>query len=148
MTRAASEPATPGDDLDRLLRAYFRAELPAPWPPFQPPAKARLLPFRGKSPSALPAWTSRAALVAAAAALLLAALALMPRPTTGTTEPAGVRTIGPSIADPKGTPRGPGSTAPGKLTPEKKVKSSMHLEQGDDGRTGFKITVEELTPDR
>jgi hypothetical protein len=84
----------------------------------------------------------------AAAVLLLLALALMPRPNMNSGDRIDVLpTLGPPSAGKEGLPRGPGPTRPGTQTPDK-VKSTLHLEQGDDGRTGFKITVEELPPDR
>src|SRR5262245_21559757 len=142
MKRVASKPVSPGDDLDELLRAYFQAEMPRPWPRFQSPTKARLLPLRPQSPPTLPQWTSRVALVAAAVLLLLG-LALLPRPNATSGErPDVLPTIGPPSATKEGLPRGP------VVQPPVKVKSSLHFEQGDDGRTGIKITVEELTPDR
>src|SRR5262245_20582742 len=145
MKRVADEPVSPGDDLDGLLRAYFQSEMPSPWPRFQAPAKSRLLPFRDKAPSALPRWTSRAALVAAGVLLLLA-LGLMPRvgPATGEAPPK-LPSLGPGTAGPKGgLPRG-GSDRPGTLTPDK-AKGSSHLDQGDD-RTGFKLP-DDLPPER
>lgn len=146
MNRVATEPVSPGDDLDGLLRAYFQAEVPTPWPRFQPPVKAQLLPFRAKSP-APPRWTSRAALVAAAVLLLLA-LALLPRPKAGGDRSGVLPILDPGSATPgRGLPLPIGGPRPGLQGPDK-VKSSLHLEQGDDGRTGFKITVEELPPDR
>jgi hypothetical protein len=53
----------PPEDLDRLLSAFFRAELPSPWPRLKAPAA---LAPRGRG--ALPA--SRMALAASVAALL------------------------------------------------------------------------------
>lgn len=76
----------PGDDLDGLLRAYFRSEMPEPWPPFrQPdreaPAAAPFRPVAGppaRNGTARPRLTAavrgRLALAAAAAVLLLGTL--------------------------------------------------------------------------
>jgi len=91
-----------------------------------------------------PAWSSRLALAASVALLVLAGW-LLPgfalRPPT----PEELNTLGDPTATPRGfLPReGMPAAKPGKLTPDK-VKSSLHLEQGNDGRTGIKITVEEL----
>jgi hypothetical protein len=55
------------DDLDALLHDYFHAQMPQPWPEWQPP------------PTVLPArrwWSSRFALAATVAFLLFGSLAL------------------------------------------------------------------------
>jgi hypothetical protein len=59
------------DDLDGLLRDYFEAELPAPWPGFQPPAV--------RQPAPRPRWQrvrSRLSLAASVALLLGGGLGL------------------------------------------------------------------------
>jgi hypothetical protein len=69
-------PVTPGPDssggdgLDRLLRAFFRAELPDPWPAFEAPADEppALLPLRPAGRASL--FRSRLALAASVALLL------------------------------------------------------------------------------
>lgn len=58
-----------GDDLDGLLRAFFRAELPQPWPPFRPPTAQTTRSARFRSALAL----------AAALALLVIGLGALPR---------------------------------------------------------------------
>jgi hypothetical protein len=35
--QSSPEPRIPGHELDRMLRRYFRAEMPEPWPTLQPP---------------------------------------------------------------------------------------------------------------
>jgi hypothetical protein len=59
------------DDLDELLRSFFRAEMPAPWPTMKAPASA-------ERASAGPSWWSRSrsrlALAASIALLALASL--------------------------------------------------------------------------
>lgn len=134
------EPVSPGDDLDALLTAFYKAEVPAPWPDFRPPVKARLVPAPTAA-GAGPAWASRLAL-AAALALLLALSGLLPRPagTSGDQGTGPISTFGPHTAGP--LPPGPASGAV-ELTPDR-VKSSLHLEQRNDGSTNIKITVEEL----
>jgi hypothetical protein len=140
MKQVPDQPTSQGDDLDSLLRAYFRAEMPAPWPTFRAPAKARLLPFRGKSGPALPAWAGRVALVAASL-LLLAAMAVMPRSHTTAADHAGpLPTIGPPSAGTRIVPSGAGSSKPGRLTPDK-PKSDQHPELPG-GQTGFKLLDE------
>jgi hypothetical protein len=63
----------PPDDLDRLLRAFFRREVPTPWPRWKAPAAASLARVRG------PLTTSRLALAASVAALLAGGWLLGPR---------------------------------------------------------------------
>src|SRR5688572_30699619 len=101
MKPVPTPPKASGDDLDALLRAYFQAEMPAAWPAFRPPAKARLLPFRERPTAALPPWASRAALVAACL-FLLAATALMPRFPAGgaATQPTLPASLSPPGAHP------------------------------------------------
>jgi hypothetical protein len=72
----------PGDDPDGLLRAYFRAELPAPWPAWRRPDDRA----RSAGTPAVPArsrtWTGarrRLAMAAAGAVLLLSTLLLSGR---------------------------------------------------------------------
>jgi hypothetical protein len=119
MTRVPDQPTSPGDDLDALLRAYFRAEMPAPWPAFRTPAEARALPFRGRATAALPPWAGRAALIAASL-LLLAGMAVMPRPNISGRDHAGaLPTLGAPSAGKRVVPLGDGSTRPGLLTPDR-----------------------------
>jgi hypothetical protein len=62
----------PEDDLDGLLRAYFRAEMPDPWPAFEVPASRNgVVPMRRPEKRRFTLWRSRLAL--AAAILLLVA---------------------------------------------------------------------------
>ena len=80
-------PGLPPEDPDGLLRAFFRVELPDPWPGFGRPegpapfvaangtAPGRPRP-RETTPSLRPALRSRLALAAAALLLLLGTLAL------------------------------------------------------------------------
>src|SRR5262245_29520198 len=99
----------PGDDLDARLRAYFRAEMPAPWPAFRAPRKARS--------AAAPRWAGRAALLAASV-LVLAAMVLMPGPSAGITEEGRARpNIGSATASPRAVPPGAGSARPEQVTP-------------------------------
>jgi len=66
-----------GGEMDRLLYAFYRAELPKPWPAFQAPAQApAVLPF--PVPSAKRPLLSRSRLaLAASVALLIGGLALL-----------------------------------------------------------------------
>jgi hypothetical protein len=63
--------ARSGDDLDGLLRAFFRAEMPHPWPELEPPAyttvpSSRLAFWRGIKRSHLALAASVALLIAGA----------------------------------------------------------------------------------
>jgi hypothetical protein len=143
-------PVQAEEDLDRLLEAFFRSEVPDPWPAFTPP-RVMLWPpaVRGGRRSAGRTsghpLQSRLAL-AASVALLLAGLWLLgsrPLPPgkeslPGVESPEATRPLLPDLPSEGGRSSSP--------VPEK-VKSSLTLEQGDDGRTGIRITVEEL-PDR
>ncbi len=65
----------PEDDLDGLLRAYFQAEMPDPWPSFEAPAPRNgVLPFRRPKPSRFTQWRSRLALAASVLLLIGSAL--------------------------------------------------------------------------
>jgi hypothetical protein len=108
-------PETPGENLDALLGAFFRAELPKPWPAMRPLA-------RRERPAAR--WNSRLALAAAIALLLLGAW-LMPRPASlpGSGSRSGSL---PAIGEPEakgkhGREQGGPSAKPRPRTPEKKA---------------------------
>jgi hypothetical protein len=67
----------PEDDLDGLLRAYFKAEMPDPWPSFEAPAPRNgVLPLRRPQPHCLNLWRSRLALAASILLLIAGALFL------------------------------------------------------------------------
>jgi hypothetical protein len=79
---------TPGDDgLDTLLRAFYKAERPDPWPSFEAPADQRVLLALSPTPRRpQPLLRSRLAL-AASVALLVAGPWLLDgalKPTAGT----------------------------------------------------------------
>jgi hypothetical protein len=144
MNRLINPTPPTSDPLDDLLGAYFKAQLPDPWPAFVPPTPARTLKLAPAAPRT--PWHAHAGKLALAASVGLLFLgswllptALVPRAERPDTLP----TIGPPSASKGGfivplEPEKRGKLAPGK------VKSSLHLEQGEDGRTGLKITVEEL----
>jgi hypothetical protein len=119
----------PGDDLDGLLRTYFKAEMPNPWPKAPlPPLNGQLnghgaLPFaRPERPTAQP-WrlTSQVALAASLGGLLLGTVLLSGQ------------FHGPQPADPK---MGEGA---GSRDIPKKIHES--LEQPPDGPTTFRIDI-------
>jgi hypothetical protein len=149
MNRTVPPPSRPGD-LDAWLSAFFRSEMPDPWPSFQPPAERKApptLPAPRKAPGRWPLFRSRLALAASVGLLVLSGLALPGR-----------------LGDPARKASGP---VPGDATSNKadkypfpfdfddgkenslprKVKTSMSLEQERD-RTGFRIEVEALPSDR
>jgi hypothetical protein len=79
MSALPPSPATPRDggrlpdDLDGLLRAFYRAEMPDPWPVLEPPAAAGVAggpPAPGRRPLA----RSRLALAATVSFLLIGEL--------------------------------------------------------------------------
>ena len=69
-----------GDNLDHLLRAYFQAEMPEPWPALKAPAAVKkIVPGRPARPvrkAGRGLWRSRLAL-AASIVLLIAGLVLL-----------------------------------------------------------------------
>ncbi len=63
------------DEVEGLLRAYFRAQVPNPWPELKLPAEAARPTLRTVSANRS-FWSSRSALAAAIAFLLIGTLAL------------------------------------------------------------------------
>ncbi len=119
MTRTPQPNPQPSDDIDALLRAYFQAELPKPWPAFRPPvSSARVLPFR--SSQRQPVWARRTVLVAAALLLLAAGLLIPRRTATHSERPGGaVPILGAPSASPRSVPAGPpAADEPDKLHPQ------------------------------
>jgi len=142
MKRDINRTEPQGDPLDALLGAYFKAEMPTPWPAFQPPVQMRTT-LASASPAPRRFHAGRLALAASVGLLFVGSWLLptqmMPRPGRPETVPV----LGPGTSRPGLLPVDLQPEKPGHLTPGK-VKSSLHLEQGADGRTGVKITVEEL----
>jgi hypothetical protein len=150
MNRMAPVPFSPSEDLDVLLVTFFKGEMPASWPAFQPPAAVRTLSLQDHR-SALPPRPligSRLALAASVGVLLLGGWMLNGRLTTppGTTLPT---LRNPGTADPRhrfpaGFPQGLEDPQPegGKgEQPKSPDDVSISLEQGKDGLTGIKIIV-------
>ena len=132
------------EPIDALLGAFFRAEMPSPWPAFRRPVKTRL----ALDPTPASRYSTYAGRLALAASIALLFLGTWMMPTVNPRAPHGesLPTIGPASASKGGlVPVHLQPEKPGTLTPDK-VKSSLHLEQGADGRTGIKITVEEVPP--
>ena len=97
MSRMKQPPVAPpwsargADDLDGLLRSFFQAELPSPWPAPALPAEPPTTPAPRR-----PLWRSRAALAASVALLLAGNLFLAPR-FQGTEPPSADPGSGPII---------------------------------------------------
>jgi hypothetical protein len=128
----------PPDDLDGLLRAFYRKEMPSRWPaPPVPPAPT--LPYRRPNPSNRALFRSRLALAASVALLLLGSLFV-----GGKVGP--IRTDGePGVALPDG------SATREKLPPKKgAIKTSLSLEQDPAGETQIKVDamLEDVPPSR
>jgi hypothetical protein len=141
MNRVVSSTVSPGDEekLDLLLAAYFKSQLPDPWPEFRPPQRAQVLPFPKDGTSSKPfRLGSRLALAASVGLLFVGGWWL-----GGTTAPE-IKPLpkleGAGRAD---KPLPPLSPTPREAdrAPAGKVKSSLSLEQGEEG-TGITITVE------
>jgi hypothetical protein len=128
MTLSLQPPTQPGDarnpedELDGLLRAFFRTETPNPWPLFQPTAARQdVLPLRPRRSALL---RSRLALAASVALIVLGSwfLAQLPR-------------------DPQ-----PGDV-PALSSPEaKRIKVKEYLNLKPDGSTEFKSEAFEELP--
>jgi len=146
MNRVAPSPVPPGEDLDVLLGAFFKGEMPAPWPAFQPPVRARTLPMPARPPAGPYRFApgSRFSLVASVAVLLLAAWMLGGKFSSPPGAP--LPELGPGSANRKQTfpvlPRTPAEDAlpEVKLLPDGEGIRTT-LEQGKDGRTGIRIDV-------
>jgi len=65
-----SKTLPPEQDVDQLLGAFFKSEIPDPWPAFEPPVR-RTLPFRPAPQRRRFVLGSRLALAASVAVLML-----------------------------------------------------------------------------
>jgi hypothetical protein len=157
-------PSQPGDDLDALLTAFFRKEMPASWPAFQPPvSRAEAPPRMGRvseperKPSTgtgrswwrgRPLWNSRLALAASIALLVGGALfapgslpgvGVSSKQETFPIDPNdGGATRPPILPQPPPAPKGEKDGA--------KFDSSWGLSAGPDGRVGIEVKVGEIAP--
>ena len=83
-----------GDDVDQLLRAFYRSEMPDPFPSFEAPAETlRVLPFPVPAARRPRISRSRLALAASVALLMGGFWSLSGKLGTGPTEPTGLRVI-------------------------------------------------------
>jgi hypothetical protein len=106
-----SRPKPPaGEPIDALLGAFFRSEVPSPWPAFRRPTPARLL--LDQVPPRRPSYAGRLALAASVGLLFLGSwllpATLSPRVPQGHSLP----TVGPASA-------GRGGLVPAHLQPPK-----------------------------
>jgi hypothetical protein len=176
MNRVVPPAGPQGDTLDALLTAFYRKEMPALWPAFQPlasrsasaPARqperpadregAPGLPRRFSSGLrsrlscwARPALRSRLALAASLALLVLGA-ALLPRSLPGTSGGGAGLGIDTKNGEASRAPLLPGLGSPpsGGTKPEMELPSpggSEHLELGPDG-LGIKVYVSPRPKDK
>lgn len=98
MNLVQEPPKRPGDDLDGLLRTFFRAQMPYPWPA-PPTSHFRIEPAVRPASSRRPLIRSRWTLAASVALLLLGSLLLPGRFTPGSKPEPGPD--GTSISDRK-----------------------------------------------
>jgi len=127
--------APEGSEVDRLLRGFFRAEMPDPWPSFEAPSPPRnILPFRPALTHRPTALRSRLALAASVAVLV-----------------GGAWLLGSRLTDPKSKPSGPGyiggdakSLKPGDDLPKNyTVPPVPVIEVKPDGARELKFFIEE-----
>lgn len=80
-------------ELDEVLRAFYRSEMPHPWPELKLPVAETALPLpRSERRHRRSLWNSRFALAASIALLLLGSLLLSGAFRTGATKNTGVDT--------------------------------------------------------
>lgn len=130
----------PPDDVDKILRAFFRRQMPDPWPSLEAPVLRRVVPVpAAKAARRWPLLRSRLAL-AASVALLAAGLLFRGEAFQGRPNPAGTDLpIGPGSASRDNGVRGvidptPAPEAPSKL----KINESLIQEPGG---TTIKVEV-------
>jgi hypothetical protein len=149
MNRTTSPTLPPGDDVDALLRDFFRKEMPAPRPAFQVPRERPVAPVLSFPAPAGPAprrssWRSRLAL-AASIALLIGSSALLPGRLVGPRSES--RPIGIVPGTDEGKKDRIYDYVPDKgvieTTPAPKADSRLHLLEGPEG-TGILIEVPPL----
>jgi len=120
----------PGDNLDNLLRSYFQAEMPNPWPTMEAPAPRRkVAPERPASRGFGTLVRSRLALAASVALLLTGPLFLSSALRDNSAPSARLGTKD--------------SADSGNTEGHRKYKSTERLIQTPDG-TGFQIDIFEL----
>jgi len=99
MTTNTPQPNLPGDEVDRLLGAYFRAQMPAKWPGAPQTTGGSRHPARQTARGTDPATKSRWALAASVALLIGSCWYLSGQATNGHRRPD--TTLGDTTADVK-----------------------------------------------
>jgi hypothetical protein len=125
----------PGDELDGLLRAYFQAELPDPFPSLEAPAPRAVSLSPRPAPSRWNLFRSRLALAASVALLIAGPLFI----------PAGAeRPRDPSALDGQPSPGSAHSRElpglPGALPPDVKIEETIDYDPAT-GQTYHKLIV-------
>jgi hypothetical protein len=150
MNRVVDKPDSPGGDIDALLGAYFKAELPKPWPAFQPPRRSRTLPVQPARSRPRFAFGSRLALAASVALLLLCGWMLFGRFPGVPSRPGFPGVPGPGTAEKPSKEIIPGEllrSLPDSKPFPGKVRGKETIEVGNDG-LGLRSTVEEDLPSK
>jgi hypothetical protein len=137
-------PASPGGappsdgDIDTLLSAFFRAEMPDPWPTLRAPAGPRVTPALPVRPSAPPPRRrtlvrSRLALAASVALLVAGALFRAGRPDEALPRAADPGDVSPPSANAEVNPRAvkPAARQAGKMRLVQK-KDATYIEAVED----------------
>jgi hypothetical protein len=131
MNVVSPQPVLPDDEVDAQLRAFFQGEMPNPWPAFQPPqarSQARLRPFPAPQPKRRLLLRSRLALAASVGLLIFSGL-MLPGRFPGARPEIGVKG-GDASHQP---PHAPGKSGSPGTEPDPKPRSTLFLEQGNEG---------------
>jgi hypothetical protein len=131
MTQPTRPPVSPGEDLDGLLRAFYQAQLPHPWPDFKVPGADDAPSARGSGIRRFALARSRLAL-AASVALLVFGSFFLPRPA-------------PQSADPELKLGSPTAT---NVRPGGKTSVSVYLEQRQGEPTQIRAVAGELPSEK
>jgi hypothetical protein len=158
MNRVVTSDPT-GRDVDDVLTAFFKSEMPSPWPAPPDAPRRRTLTRRAAPPRRRLVFGSRLSLVASVAALLFTAWLLgggsyrafrgpdlpirhgPPDASLKNIKPPEPAAPVPPEARPDQPPLPP--LPPANKKPAGKVKSSLTLRQGTDGHTSVGVTVVE-----
>jgi hypothetical protein len=139
------------EGVDALLSAFFKGEMPSPWPEFKAPA--RTLPFRRRAAPARrrPIFGSRFALVASVALLMCAAWLLggkvsVIRTTPLPTLPPGTSTLKNRLPVGIPTPQEPKKDLP--AGPKADPVPAVTIEVDKEGRAGLKLTFPRIIPNK
>jgi hypothetical protein len=136
------------NDIDAVLGAFFKSQVPNPWPAFKRPPEKRTLPFRpaAKTPRTGFVLGSRVALAASVALLMLCGWLLsgsMNGSMNAKGKPPFDRDSGTAVKD-KTKHLFHELPPVNEKQPSDKIKSKLNLRQRDDGRTEVEVIVEPL----